>query len=120
MEFLAPLWATATRKIEFLLTPSSEPLQVTSLLIASAPLCTLHLAIFSFFTLSAVLDFLSQLPGWHAGLVRCSGVALRGSDGRVCGFEQDGESVWEEEEDAVIEVDASEVRANPQFPVMVN
>jgi hypothetical protein len=38
----------------------------------------------------------------------------------VCGFEQDGESVWEEEEDADIEVDASEVRANPQLPVMVN
>jgi hypothetical protein len=85
-----------------------------------SPLCSLRLAFFPFFTLSAVLDFLSQLPGWHAGLVRCSGVALRGSDGRVCGFEQDGESVWEEEEDADIEVDASEVRANPQFPVMVN
>jgi hypothetical protein len=68
----------------------------------------------------AVLDFLSQLPGWHAGLVRCSGVALRGSDGRGCGFEQDGANVWEEEEDADIQVDASEVRANPQFPVMVN
>ncbi len=80
----------------------------------------LRLANVPFFTPSAVLDFLSQLPGWDAGLVRCSGVALRGSDRRVCGFEQDGEHAWQEEEDADIDFDASEVRVDPQFPVAVN
>jgi len=74
----------------------------------------------AFFGTSAVLDFLSQLPGWDAGLVRCSGVARRGCDGRVCGFEQDGQQVWREEEEHEINHDQAKVRDNAQFPVAAN
>ncbi len=76
------------------------------------------IVISSFFL--AVLDFLSQLPGWDAGLIRCSGVALRGCDGRVCGFEQDGQHVWQEEDDADNHLGETEVLGDVQFPLSVN
>jgi len=74
----------------------------------------------AFFGTSAVLDFLSQLPGWDSGLVRCSGVALRGLDGRVCGFEQVGQQVWQDEEEIHNDIDRSEFRVITQSPVTVN
>jgi hypothetical protein len=73
-----------------------------------------------FVTFLAVLDFLSQLLGWDSGLVRCSGVALRGLDGRVCGFEQVGQQVWQDEEEIHNDFDRSELRVIMQSPVTVN
>jgi Mg-chelatase subunit ChlD len=66
----------------------------------SAGATTLLLQFF-FSCFLAVLDFLSRLPGWDLGLVRCSGVAIRGCDGRVCGFEQDGQNIWQEDDEVV-------------------
>ena len=93
-----------------------EPVQVLSV----PPPCISMLLCFYILTLSAVLDFLSQLPGWDTGLVRCSGVALRGCDGRVCGFEQDGQHVWQEEEEVHNHLIETDLRGHEWFPVTAN
>jgi hypothetical protein len=38
----------------------------------------------------------------------------------VCGFEQDGQQVWREEEEHEINPDQAKVRDDAQFPVAAN